>query len=166
MSIRQKVSRWSVLTAKCPYGKVSSRRDFLTGKCPYGEVSVRRTVRTANCPYGELSVRRTVRTANCPYGELSVRRNVRTANCPYGELSVRRNVLRWNVLRRRALLRKVREPAGHVQSSPTLERGGRRNQSQTSFHFYLITGVIPTKKRCQLVLPCLHLKKYLLWRTV
>ena len=66
MSVRQRVSRQSVLTAKCPYGEVSLRRSVLTAKCPYGEVSLRRSVLTAKCPYGEVSVRRSVRTANCP----------------------------------------------------------------------------------------------------
>ena len=57
MSVRQKVSRRniqlsirrSVLTAKCPHGRVCSRSHVLTTKSPYGEVSVRRSVRTANC---------------------------------------------------------------------------------------------------------------------
>ena len=44
MSVRQKVSRRSVLTAKCSYCEVSSRRNIPTAKCPYDEVSVRRTV--------------------------------------------------------------------------------------------------------------------------
>ena len=42
MSVRQKVSRLSVLQAKCPYGEVSSRRSTLTVKFSYVEVSVRR----------------------------------------------------------------------------------------------------------------------------
>ena len=44
MSVRQKVSRRSVLTAKCPHGEMSLRRSVRTAKCPYGELS-----------YGEVS---------------------------------------------------------------------------------------------------------------
>ena len=44
MSVRKKVSRRSVLTAKCPHGEMSLRRSVRTAKCPYGEVSVRRKV--------------------------------------------------------------------------------------------------------------------------
>ena len=36
------------LTAKCPYGEVSSRRNVLTAKCPYDEVSVRKNVLRQN----------------------------------------------------------------------------------------------------------------------
>ena len=49
MSVRQKVSRRSVFTAKCPHGEMSLRRSVRTVKCPYGEVSIRRNVRTTKC---------------------------------------------------------------------------------------------------------------------
>ena len=55
MSVRQKVSRWSVLTAKCPHGKVSLLRGVLIAKYPYGKMSVLRSVRTVKYP-----------TAKCP----------------------------------------------------------------------------------------------------
>ena len=54
MSVRQKVSRWSVLTAKCVYGEVSLRPSVLTAKSPHGETSSRRSVPTTKCPHGEL----------------------------------------------------------------------------------------------------------------
>ena len=44
MSVRQKVRRRSVLTAKCPHGELSVRRTVRAAKCPYGEMS-----------YGEMS---------------------------------------------------------------------------------------------------------------
>ena len=50
MSVRQKGSRRSVITAKGPYGK-----SVLTAKCPYGEVSIWQSACTAKCSYGELS---------------------------------------------------------------------------------------------------------------
>ena len=37
ISVRQKVSRRSVLTAKCPHGEMSLRRSIRTAKCQYGE---------------------------------------------------------------------------------------------------------------------------------
>ena len=71
MSVRQKVSRRNVLTAKCPYGEVSLRQSVLTAKCPYGKMSVRRNVRTAKSPYGEMSY------DGKPYGENSYGEKVR-----------------------------------------------------------------------------------------
>ena len=47
MTVRQKVLGRSVLTAKCPYGKVSSRRKVVTAKYHHGDVSLRLSVRTA-----------------------------------------------------------------------------------------------------------------------
>ena len=49
MSVRQEVTRRSVLTEKCPHGEVSLQRSILTAKC-HGDVSVRRSVRTKKCP--------------------------------------------------------------------------------------------------------------------
>ena len=57
MSIRQKVSQQSVLTAKCPYGEVYLRWSVFTAKCPHGELSLQQNVSKAKWPYGKLPVR-------------------------------------------------------------------------------------------------------------
>ena len=64
-SLRRNFRTEKSLTAKCPYGEVSLRRNVFTAKCPYGEVSVRRRVRTANCPTAKCRTAKSV-TAKSP----------------------------------------------------------------------------------------------------
>ena len=55
MSVRQKVSRRSVLTAKCPYGEVSVRRSVRTAKCPTAKSPTAKSP-TAKSPVTENSI--------------------------------------------------------------------------------------------------------------
>ena len=70
MSVRQKVSRWSVLTAKCPNGEVSLRRSVLTAKCPHGGLSSWRSFRTAISPTAKCSTAKSPVTASIVYETL------------------------------------------------------------------------------------------------
>ena len=95
-SLRRNVRTAKRITAKCPYGEVSSRRTVLTAKCPYGEVSARQSVRTAKFP-----------TAKCPTTKCRMVKSPVTATsdlyaarpnpaCP--RFAPLQNLLKWLIL--------------------------------------------------------------------